>query len=471
MYDYGTRNNNLRIGTQNRNSGVYTRTIFGQSIVENPVPEETAARGSGAFVGFQDPTTGKIMGLSKRLLSLGCLALAAPGGGKTNLFNIILARLLVTMDVQDIIVIFDTKGDYLREFGHRIPEAEKIIIGSGEIYKNVTMYHNIFAEIMPRGDDGKLVYTEDSDIDALEIAELLFQQMQSETQPVFPAMAQQVVAGGMVDMMRKYWRTDQSKLNNKELIHYFESKTSEELKAVFERPDMQDFRSCISYISGKGNMAQGVNAYIGSVLRKMFIGPFAQSNPSRQFSMRHVMQEKKKKVIFVEYDLIRGNALAPMYGILIDQILKYALGGREDSRRNVYVLLDEFALLPKLKYAAASLAFGRSQGVKVLAGLQNISSVEELYGEAGAKNILAGFQNIFAFKLTDYDTRQFLVNRLGENYQNISFAAQNENANVQRNGHCLEEWHLQDLRLGDAVVSLEGEKPFLFKFPKYQSRN
>ncbi len=466
MYEFGNAGNGKK-GNMDRNGGIYTRALFGRNIRDNPVPEETADRRRGPFAVFQDPDSGKVIGLNKESLSLGCLAVAAPGGGKTNLFDMILSRLLTDMDNQDVIIIFDTKGDYLAEFGSRIPEEERVVIGSGWEYRKITSYHNIFAEIMPRGVDGKLVYTPDSDVDALEIAELFFQQMHSETQPVFPAMAEQIVAGIIIYFMRRYWREDQSRLNNQELIHFFQSRTTEELKAVFEEDYMEDYKSCISYISGKGTQTQGVNSYIGAILRKMFIGPFAMADPAREFSMMHILTGRKRTVVFIEYDLKRGNALAPMYGILIDQALKNALGGRGDTRKNVYLLLDEWALLPKLKYAADSLSFGRSQGVKVMAGIQNISAIEDLYGEAGARNILAGFQNIFAFRITDYHTRRFLVERLGENYQNISFSAQNESANIQYTGHTLEEWDLMELELGQAAVVLAGEAPFLFRFPRY----
>ncbi len=466
MYEFGNAGNGKK-GNMDRNGGIYTRALFGRNIRDNPVPEETADRRRGPFAVFQDPDSGKVIGLNKESLSLGCLAVAAPGGGKTNLFDMILSRLVTDMDNQDVIIIFDTKGDYLAEFGSRIPEEERVVIGSGWEYRKLTSYHNIFAEIMPRGVDGKLVYTPDSDVDTLEIAELFFQQMHSETQPVFPAMAEQIVAGIIIYFMRRYWREDQSRLNNQELIHFFQSRTTEELKAVFEEDYMEDYKSCISYISGKGTQTQGVNSYIGAILRKMFIGPFAMADPAREFSMMHILTGRKRTVVFIEYDLKRGNALAPMYGILIDQALKNALGGRGDTRKNVYLLLDEWALLPKLKYAADSLSFGRSQGVKVMAGIQNISAIEDLYGEAGARNILAGFQNIFAFRITDYHTRRFLVERLGENYQNISFSAQNESANIQYTGHTLEEWDLMELELGQAAVVLAGEAPFLFRFPRY----
>ena len=56
---------------------------------------------------------------------------------------------------------------------------------------------------------------------------------------------------------------------------------------------------------------------------------------------------------------------------------------------------------------------------------------------------------------------------MGVNYENISFSAQNNSINVQREGHCVEEWVLLDLKRGMAVVSLAEKSPFLFSFPKY----
>lgn len=464
MYEFGNREMLLPGEKQDEENMIYARTIFGEDIRENPVPVDTADSENEPFAVIGSPDTGEKIGLNRDMLSQGLLALAAPGGGKTNVINLLLSPLLDNLGDNEIVINFDTKGDYLKEFGWRIPEQDRIIIGSGEAYRDITSYHNIFAEIMPRAEDGRLVYTEECTVDASEIAGQLFQQMQSETQPVFPAMAEQVTAGVIVYFMRKYWEHDQSMLCNRELLKFFYSATTEELKAVFEL--MDDYRSCISYIEGKNSMTQSVQAYIGAALRKTFIGPFRESDPAREFSMQDVIKGKGKKVVFIEYDLMRGNSLQPMYGLLIDSAIKYALGGR-GSRKNVYFVLDEWKLLPKLQHAADALSFGRDRGVKIIAGLQNISSVEEAYGAAGAKSILAGFQNLFAFKITDYDTRQYVVGRLGENYQNLSFKAQTKNVNVQRLGHTVEDWVLTGLGKGEAVVKLEGRSPFLFKLPKY----
>lgn len=217
---------------------------------------------------FRDPDTGNVFGLSKDMLAYGFLAIGAPGTGKTNIFNICLKYLLNAQGERDVIVIFDTKGDYLETFGSQIPDSQKIVIGNGEKYRKITSYHNIFAEVMPRGIDGKLVYTTESDEDALELCEQLFQTMNSETQPIFPAMAEQVVAALMIYYMRTYWRSDQSKLNNQEFIHFLAGSTNEDLKKILELDYMSDWRSCQDYISGKSNQTQGVNSYFGALLRK-----------------------------------------------------------------------------------------------------------------------------------------------------------------------------------------------------------
>ena len=118
-YDFGQK----RIGAgsnQEKNSGMYIKTILGQSINEIPVPSWTADKSRNPFVAFQDPKTKKLFGMSKDMLAYGFLALGAPGTGKTNFFNMALDRLIATMAPTDVLVIFDTKGDYIETFGKRI---------------------------------------------------------------------------------------------------------------------------------------------------------------------------------------------------------------------------------------------------------------------------------------------------------------------------------------------------------------
>lgn len=97
-YEFGNRLAESTAANQNRNAGVYTRTLIGQTIRETPVPVWTAEAAQHPFVTFEDPSTRKRIGISKDMLSYGFLTLAEPGGGKTNLLNMITRQLLVSQE-------------------------------------------------------------------------------------------------------------------------------------------------------------------------------------------------------------------------------------------------------------------------------------------------------------------------------------------------------------------------------------
>lgn len=474
-YDFGMRKqlmDSQYVPKEKNESKVYQQAVCGNVVSDTSVPTWTAEAEYKPFVTIQDPVTKKTIGITKYQLARGVLLFGRAGAGKTNVNHIILSRILETQEEGSIVFINDTKGDYFEEHGHRIPAEMVYVIGSGSMYREITKYWNIFGEIMPRGNDGKLVYTVDSDVDAMEISAQLFEGMKSETQPIFPTMAKQILAAMLVYFMRKYWRSDQSKLNNKEFLNFMLSQTAEDMKAILEKPGMEDYRSAINYIWGgkSGNQSQGVLSYVNAILREVFIGPFAQADPSREFSIREIFEGKKKVVIFLEYDLMRGETLAPIYTILIDQMLKYALGGRSKDRKEFYLIIDEWAVLKnRQKHMASALAFGRDRGVRLICGLQVLSAIQSIYGEVEARNILAGFQNIIGFNVTDQESRQFLSQQSGKNYVNYSFAAQGKNLNTQREGYCIEEWEIQRLKCGQAVVITADEEPFLFSFPEYKN--
>ena len=124
-FSYGNEIDMYR-GNQNRNCGRYTQTLFGQSIQENPVPVWTTNKEHKPFVVFQDPKSRKMIGISKDKLAYGTLIVGDPGGGKTNLINMPVNRLLATLGSNDVLIIFDPKGDYYREFWNVIPEKAQL---------------------------------------------------------------------------------------------------------------------------------------------------------------------------------------------------------------------------------------------------------------------------------------------------------------------------------------------------------
>ena len=130
------------------------------------------------------------------------------------------------------------------------------------------------------------------------------------------------------------------------------------------------------------------------------------------FQLRKLLRNKGGKAIFLEYDLENGNVLKPVYTLMLDLAMKDVLG-RSTSEGNVYFILDEFPLIPKLSYMDNALNFGRSLGVKVIAGIQNVGQVEYVYEQALARSIISGFGTVFAFRLFDEESRNVVATRHG----------------------------------------------------------
>lgn len=260
------------------------------------------------------------------------------------------------------------------------------------------------------------------------------------------------------EFVRKIFYNDRFK-------EYLDSSSGEKLCELLEGyPDM---RSVLSYIKGNNQQSQGVLAEMYSVVRDIFIGVF---NEKGGFSLRNFVRQKGGRTLFIEYDLSIGNVLAPVYKIMFDLALKEALG-QTKNRGNAYVSCDEFKLIPNLQYIEDGVNFGRSLGVKIFAGLQSIEQLYETYGISRGKNLAAGFSSIIAFRANDVTTRNYISNLYGKNmvleqYQKMNGEWEEE----RRMGNTVEDWDLNSLKVGEAIVGLPFEQPFRFYFEKYSGQ-
>jgi len=103
--------------------------------------------------------------------------------------------------------------------------------------------------------------------------------------------------------------------------------------------------------------------------------------------------------------------------------------------------------------------------LKVFAGLQSIEQLFETYGEIKGRNLVAGFSSIFAFKANDVSTRDYIRSLYGSNIILEQYQGMNKTLiEDKREGNTVEDWDLNSLKVGEAVVGLPFEKPFKFYF-------
>ena len=384
--------------------------------------------------------------LSKHLLYTGTI-----GTGKTTAMFQLLHQLIGKMTDDDVMVIFDTKGDFKEEFYR--PEKDVVISSDAK----ATAYWNIFKEVRINGDD----YIEEN---LLEIVSSLFEEkIKRSNAPFFPQAAKDVLFGIMSYII---YKNEPEDLDNAELYAYLRDANINDV--VDALMSVGDLRGIIDYIYNGGDgseQTQGVYSELRNVANELFVGNFRKRG---DFSVREFVRNKGGRILFIEYDLSIGKVLTPIYKALIDLAIKESLS-RDKSEGNVFFVIDEFKLLPNLYHIDNGVNFGRSLGAKFIVAMQNIQQIIDGYGYEKAYSILSAFGTSIAFRVTDKATKEFVQNLYGMNrkrfvFKGTSYSEGNKEQVTYSN--VIEDWDILDLKVGEAIISVADydSAPMKFKF-------
>ncbi len=382
--------------------------------------------------------------LSKHIMLLGGI-----GTGKTTAFFQLIRQLNHTVTPDDVMVIFDTKGDFYREFYR---EGDIVISNdSTATGENGIDYWNIFNEIE---------CDEQMEENVTEIARSIFHEKTEKTnQPFFPNAARDIFAALLTHFCRNKHLYD---ADNNELRKLLDRSDAKEIKSILAQHD--DLKAISSYIENEVSaQTQGVLSELQQTMREIFIGNFRKKGT---LSMRNLIRAKGGKKIFIEYDLGIGSMLSPIYSLLFDLAIKEALC-RKKSQGNVYFIADEFRLLPNLQHVDDAVNFGRSLGVKFMIGIQNVEQVYEVYGEERARSIMSGFLTNISFRVNDYCSKDYIKNFYGQNRKKEIYMASVQGRGIMeevRDAFVIEDWDIATLDVGEAVIGLPGKAPFILKF-------
>ncbi|MDR1135434.1 MAG: type IV secretion system DNA-binding domain-containing protein [Clostridiales Family XIII bacterium] len=431
------------------------KLLYGNSVSENPPP----AKAASSMIRLKGKWCGKpaSFDIGQDELSKHMLLMGGTGCGKTTLFYHFVDQIRKAMSLDDVMIIFDSKGDFISQFY----KPGDLLIGNSRQYASKSEKWNIYKEILADGWEDK-----DFVLNTQEICKSFFEERtKNTTNAFFPNAARDLMAAIIIAIIREGKQNDalrKENLFNKELKGLLDSCNFEKIAGILE--GHIDLGAVLSYIDGDGSQSQGVISEMFSVMREIFIGVFADKGG---FSVREFVRRKENKALFIEYDLSIGSILTPVYRLMFDLALKEALG-RNKPQGNVYLICDEFKLLPHLRHIDDGVNFGRSLGVKVMAGIQSIEQLFEIYGKSRGMNIAAGFSTLFAFRANDVSTRDYVSGLFGKNimleqYQKFD----TEIIEEKRKGSTVEDWDMNSLQVGEAIVGLPFSKPFRFSFDRY----
>lgn len=437
--------------------GVGKTVLQGSTVSKNALPqmpERPALILKGEFNGRP-----AYFGMDEDLISKHMLLVGGTGCGKSTLFYHIIKQLKSKMTADDVMIIFDTKGDFHSRFYN--PSMDCVVGNSPQYYPQSQRW-NIFKEILADGWEDRQVI-----LNTQEICKAFFEERtKNNNNPFFPNAARDLLAAILITIVRLGSESKEfvkENFYNNRIKEFLDSSSGTDLCDLLD--GIMDMRSVLSYIEGDSAQSQGVLAEMYSVVRDIFIGVFAEKGG---FSIRNFVRRKGGRTLFIEYDLSIGSVLTPVYKIMFDLALKEALG-QTKSKGTVYLICDEVKLLPNLQHIDDGVNFGRSLGVKVFAGLQSIEQLYEIYGQSRGKNLAAGFSSIIAFRANDVTTRSYISSLHGQNMVLEQYRMMdNHTVEDKRIGNTVEDWDLNSLRVGEAIVGLPFSPPFRFYFDMYK---
>lgn len=404
-----------------------------------------------AFIGNGPENRELYVPLDEELMGRHIMFLGGIGTGKTNAFFQVMGQLRQNITSNDVTIIFDTKGDFYKEFyrpGDVVISNDDTATGP-----NGVNYWNIFNEIE---------YDEHMEENINEITKTLFSsRIEKTNQPFFPNAAKDILSAVLHHLCSS---RESSSADNEQLRSFLDRSPTGEIREMLNQYD--NMRAMISYISDdESAQTQGVMSELLQLVREIFIGNFKKRGT---LSIRELVRQKRGRFIFIEYDLGIGNLLSPIYSLLFDLAIKESLC-RKKSKGNVYFITDEFSLLPDLQHVDDAVNFGRSLGVKFMIGIQNVDQIYEAYGEHRARSILSGFLTSVAFRVNDEASRKFIKSLHGMNRKKEVFMASVQGRGIieqVRDANVVEDWDIIRLGLGQAIIGLPGKPPFIFQFKK-----
>lgn len=424
--------------------------LFGDSI-NRTIPDFTYSQGV-MLPGSDDNNTNTFISLSDDILSKHIMFLGGIGTGKTNALYHLISQIKNKMTPNDAMVVFDTKGDFYKEFykpGDVVISNDKTAIGL-----NGLDYWNIFNEI----GDGEDLMT-----NVIEVSKSIFSEACEKTNQIFfPNAAKDIFMAILLHFFRSIAPAQRT---NKNLVAFINSVPTDKIKDMLESYD--DLRALASYISNSDSpQTQGVISELQQVTREVFIGNFAKQGT---LSMRNLVKSKSARTIFIEYDLSIGRMLSPVYSLMFDMAIKEALS-RDRTKGNVYFITDEFKLLPNLQHIDDAVNFGRSLGIKFMIGVQNVEQIYDEYGEERARSIMSGFSTNISFRVNDTKSREYIQGLYGKNQKLDTYLPSMVNKGlieIQREANVIEDWDISRLKVGEAIIGIPEYEPFIFKFNKY----
>jgi type IV secretory pathway TraG/TraD family ATPase VirD4 len=212
---------------------------------------------------------------------------------------------------------------------------------------------------------------------------------QTSDEPFWSDSARLIVTGALVCLTQRgaEWSwfelyqllfTDMEKLQ-KELQQYFPE------AALFADPKDRTSASVLGVISSQLGWLQ----YIAT----------SESKEAAPFSIKKWLASESPKKIIIQTDSAYRSMSQALFSAALSMLTSHVLSLDDSATREVWLVLDELAAIPKNEAIEQWLSRGRSKGARTIAGTQSISQLQSIYGDKNAETMLGLFATVIVLRV------------------------------------------------------------------------
>jgi type IV conjugative transfer system coupling protein TraD len=355
------------------------------------------------------------------------LFIGAPGTGKTNQASQMIERLV---ERKEKMIVYDFKGDYLAKF---YDPSKDIIFNPLD---KRCLGWNLFNEL-----------TRYMDIDAAAYSLIPQSYMQD---PFWNDAARDVFCG----ILHHLYQNDA--LSNGSIWTAVTASISNIAGWLKETKGGERGYVYIQDASSKQAMS------VAAVMMQYVKSFEYMAKVDGSFSITNWLNDPKQGTIFITNYADVKDTLRPILSLFVDLLGRKLLSMKDDRKRRIFFILDEFGTLQRLSTIKDLLTLSRSKGGAVFIGVQDKGQIDKIYSPEFSQSILNACGNSLVFRVSDPTTAKYLSDRIGrtevlETDQTLSMGVADNRDGVS----LMQRTREKDLVLPSEIMNLEDLEAYL----------
>ncbi|MCC6143218.1 MAG: type IV secretion system DNA-binding domain-containing protein [Candidatus Hydrogenedentes bacterium] len=325
------------------------------------------------------------------------------GSGKT---QTILPMMLAAQRRGDALFIYDNKGD----FTAKLPDMPGVFKDKTGRVVRKTIHPVILAPWDARSAVWDIAADVNDKAAAREFAAALVPE--SKSSPMWSSAARQVLTGCLIELQQTkpgaWGFRDLARLCFRGAIEEYQ----EAMKRYFPEGLMAVSASNVTSLGILINM----QAFLSPVADLADAWP-ERPSPDRRFSLRHWLELERpiRRVVIVQgngrFEQLAQGFAKSLFTLAAQTITDPAAVGESRSRR-LWVFLDEFPQMGEMSRVAPMLEVGRSKGVRVVLGVQDVAQLKHIYGNERASAWQSLVANQIVCQLQPGATSKFVAEEI-----------------------------------------------------------